>query len=180
MKFSRSFNAAAEPVTTRIYPAGMLYTLSRHEVERLQDVSRGDLAGMVRRCSLAVLNSGNESDDAEALLEQYQDFSIEVQQVNRGLRIELNNAPGSAFVDGRMIEGIRELLSAVIRDLIYFDSEISGHPHHDLGSSAGITNAVFECPKSSPTWWSAGAGIRSAAANTNTPRTAVMNWACVT
>ncbi|MBT8059284.1 MAG: DUF4478 domain-containing protein, partial [Gammaproteobacteria bacterium] len=34
----------------------MLYTLSRNEVERLQDVSRGDLAGLVRRCALAVLN----------------------------------------------------------------------------------------------------------------------------
>jgi predicted Rossmann-fold nucleotide-binding protein len=122
----------------------MLYTLSRHEVERLQDASRGDLAELVRRCSLAVLNSGNESDDAEALLEQYKDFRIEVQQVNRGLRLELTNAPGAAFVDGRIIEGIRELLSAVIRDLVYFDSEISGHPYHDLSSSSGITNAVFE------------------------------------
>ncbi len=135
---------AVEPVTTRIYPAGMLYTLSRHEVERLQDASRGDLAELVRRCSLAVLNSGSESDDAEALIQQYQDFSIDVQQVNRGLRIELTNAPGSAFVDGRIIEGIRELISAVIRDLVYFDSEISGHPYHDLESSSGITNAVFE------------------------------------
>lgn len=131
-------------VTTRIYPAGMLYTLSRQEVERLQDVSRGDLAGLVRRCALAVLNSGNESDDAEALLEQYQDFEIEVEQVNRGLRLQLINAPGTAFVDGRIIEGIREQLSSVIRDLMYFDSEIVGHPYHDLQSSSGITGAVFE------------------------------------
>ena len=116
----------------------------RHEVERLHDASRGDLAELVRRCSLAVLNSGNEGDDAEALIEQYKDFRIEVQQVNRGLRLELINAPGSAFVDGKIIEGIRELISAVIRDLVYFDSEISGHLHHDLNSSPGITNAVFE------------------------------------
>jgi hypothetical protein len=122
----------------------MLYTLSRNEVERLQDVSRGDLAGLVRRCALAVLNSGNESDDAEAQIEQFKDFQIDVQQVNRGLRLELINAPGSAFVDGRIIEGIRELLSSVIRDLIYFDSEISGHPFHDLSSGPGITSAVFE------------------------------------
>jgi predicted Rossmann-fold nucleotide-binding protein len=122
----------------------MLYTLSRHEVERLQDVSRGDLAGLLRRCALAVLNSGNESDDAEALIEQHKDFAIEVEQVNRGLRLQLTNAPGSAFVDGRMIEGIRELLSSVIRDLVYFDSELSEHPHLDLNSGPGITNAVFE------------------------------------
>ena len=122
----------------------MLNTLSRHEVERLHDASRGDLAGLLNRCTLAVLNSGNQGDDAEALLKEYRDFSIEVQQVNRGLRLQLTNAPGSAFVDGRIIEGIRELISAVIRDLVYFDSEIRGHPHHDLSTSGGITNAVFE------------------------------------
>jgi predicted Rossmann-fold nucleotide-binding protein len=131
-------------VSTRIYPAGMLYTLSRQEVERLHDVSRGDLAELVRRCALAVLNTGNESDDAEALLQQYADFQIEIQQVNRGLRLELTNAPGLAFVDGRIIEGIREQLSSVIRDLIYFDSEIKNDANHDLQSSEGITGAVFE------------------------------------
>ena len=134
----------ADSVSTRLYPAGMLNTLSRHEVERLHDASRGDLAGLLRRCALAVLNSGDQGDDAEALLAKYDDFAIEVQQVNRGLRLELVNAPGSAFVDGRIIEGIRELLSAVIRDLVYFDSEISGHPSHNLEESSGITNAVFE------------------------------------
>jgi predicted Rossmann-fold nucleotide-binding protein len=135
---------SAEPVTTKLYPAGILNTLSRNEVERLTDASQGDLAELVRRCSLAVLNSGNESDDAEALFQQFEDFHIEVQQVNRGLRLELINAPGSAFVDGQIIEGIRELISAVIRDLVYYDSEISGNTHHDLFSSSGITNAVFE------------------------------------
>jgi predicted Rossmann-fold nucleotide-binding protein len=135
---------SAASVTTRIYPAGMLYTLSRQEVERLHDVSRGDLAELVRRCALAVLNTGNESDDAEALLEQYADFRIEVEQVNRGLRLELINAPGLAFVDGRIIEGIREQLSSVVRDLVYFDSEIKNDPNHDLASGPGITGAVFE------------------------------------
>ena len=135
---------SSDSVSTRFYPAGMLNTLSRHEVERLHDASRGDLAELLRCCSLAVLNSGADSDDPEALLERYADFEIQVQSVNRGLRLELNNAPGSAFVDGRIIEGIREFLSAVIRDLVYFDSEIRGHPHHDLASSSGITNAVFE------------------------------------
>ena len=135
---------SAASVSTRVYPAGMLNTLSRREVERLQDITRGDLAELVRRCALAVLNSGNESDDAEALLQQYSDFQIEVQQVNRGLRLQLSNAPGSAFVDGRIIEGIREQLSSVIRDLVYFDSEIKGDPHHDLAESEGVTGAVFE------------------------------------
>ncbi|MEE4292677.1 MAG: nucleotide 5'-monophosphate nucleosidase PpnN [Xanthomonadales bacterium] len=143
---------SAASVSTRVYPAGMLNTLSREEVERLQDVTRGDLAELVRRCSLAVLNSGNESDDAEALLEQYRDFQVEVQQVNRGLRLQLTRAPGSAFVDGRIIEGIREQISAVIRDLVYYDSEIRNDPNHDLSRGTGITSAVFEILRNAGTF----------------------------
>ncbi len=135
---------ASDAVSTRIYPAGMLNTLSRQEVERLTDASRGNLSELLRRCALAVLNSGYVDDDAEAMLARFRDFSIEVQQVNRGLRLQLTNAPGSAFVDGRIIQGVRELLSAVIRDLVYFDSEILGNPQHDLSSSEGLTNAVFD------------------------------------
>ncbi|MDX1460640.1 MAG: nucleotide 5'-monophosphate nucleosidase PpnN, partial [Xanthomonadales bacterium] len=134
----------ADSVNARIYPAGILTTLSRLEVERLHDASRGDLAALLRRCALAVLNSGNQGDDAEALLARYRDFEIEVQQVNRGIRLELQNAPGSAFVDGLMIEGIRELLSSVIRDLVYYDTEISNNPNWALNSPAALTNAVFE------------------------------------
>jgi predicted Rossmann-fold nucleotide-binding protein len=122
----------------------MLNTLSRHEVARIQDASQGNVSGLLRRCSLAVLNSGNTSDDAEALLAQYADFAIKVEQVNRGLRLQLTNAPASAFVDGQIIEGVREFLSSVIRDLVYFDCEIYDNPHHDLGSPLGITHAVFE------------------------------------
>ena len=135
---------SAEPISARIYPAGILTVLSRSEVERLHDASRGELGELLRRCALAVLNSGNEGDDAEALLQRHKNFEIEVQQVNRGIRLELSNAPGSAFVDGIMVQGIRELLSAVLRDLVYFDTEISGNSSTDLKSQEGITNAVFE------------------------------------
>jgi predicted Rossmann-fold nucleotide-binding protein len=95
----------------------MLTTLSRKEVERLH---------------------------AEALLELYHDFEIEVEQFNRGIRLNLKNAPGLAFVDGQMIQGVREQLSAVIRDLVYFDTEIREHPRVNLAETTGITNAVFE------------------------------------
>ena len=135
---------SADPISARIYPAGILTTLSRMEVERLHDASKGELGELLRRCSLAVLNSGNEDDDAEALLRRFSDFEIEVQQVNRGIRLEISNAPGSAFVDGVMVQGIRELLSAVIRDLVYFDTEIRRNELIDLESQEGITNTVFE------------------------------------
>jgi len=142
---------SAEPISARIYPAGILTMLSRMEVERLHDASRGDLGEILRRCSLAVLNSGNESDDAEELLDRYKNFEIEIQQVNRGIRLELSNAPGSAFVDGIMVQGVRELLSAVIRDLVYFDTEINSRSNTDLESQEGITNAVFEILRNAKT-----------------------------
>ena len=142
---------SAEPISARIYPAGILTMLSRQEVERLHDASRGELGELLRRCALAVLNSGNESDDAEELLQLHKDFEIEIQQVNRGIRLELSNAPGSAFVDGIMIQGVRELLSAVIRDLVYFDTEISGRSSTDLESQEGITNTVFEILRNAKT-----------------------------
>ena len=142
---------SAEPISARIYPAGILTMLSRMEVERLHDASRGELGELLRRCALAVLNSGNEGDDAEEMLKLHRDFEIEIQQVNRGIRLELSNAPGSAFVDGIMVQGVRELLSAVIRDLVYFDTEISGRSSTDLESQEGITNAVFEILRNAKT-----------------------------
>nr|WHW29659.1 putative LOG family protein [uncultured bacterium] len=135
---------ASQPISTHVYPAGMLNTLSRKEVTRLHGASQGDLNALLRRCALAVLNSGADGDDAEALMARYKDFAIDVTQVNRGIRMDLTNAPGSAFVDGEIIRGIRELLSAVVRDIAYFDSEISGNTSYDLDRGEGITSAVFE------------------------------------
>lgn len=135
---------ASDVVNARLYPAGMLTSLSRSEVERLHDASHGELYELLRRCSLAVLNSGNESDDAEALLAEFRDFDITVEQFNRGIRLELCNAPGIAFVDGKIIEGVRELLSAVIRDLVYYDTEIGSNPAYTMETGEQITNAVFE------------------------------------
>jgi len=129
--------------STRVYPAGTLNILSREEVRRLSDATE-EVGDLLRRCSLAVLNSGNAGDDAEAMLEQFRDYSIRVQQVNRGIRLELKNAPGCAFVDGEIIYGIRELLSAVVRDIVYFHTEIRPNPYFDQSSSEGITNTVFE------------------------------------
>ncbi len=66
---------SVEPISARIYPAGILTMLSRMEVERLQQASRGEMGGLLRRCSLAVLNSGNVSDDAEELMQRYKRLS---------------------------------------------------------------------------------------------------------
>lgn len=132
-----------EKVSTRVYPAGSLNVLSREEVSRLSDATE-EVGELLRQVALAVLNSGEQGDDAEQMFETFKDFRIEVHQVNRGMRIDLENAPGCAFVDGKMIRGIRELLSAVVRDIVYFHTEIQPNPYFDLDRSEGITNTVFE------------------------------------
>ena len=60
---------------------------------------------LLRRCMLAVLNSGNDSDDALALFENYRDFDVGFLQEDRGLKVSLKKAPGIAFVDGGLVGG---------------------------------------------------------------------------
>ena len=93
-------------------------------MDQLRSSGEGGLYGLLRRCMLAVLNSGSSDDDAQALQRRYQDFSIGFIQQDQGLKVSLTSAPGRAFVDGKMIRGIRELLFAVLRDLAYTRNEI--------------------------------------------------------
>jgi len=130
-------------VDARIYPRGGLDVLSRDEVARLRDASSGGMHDLLRRCALAVLTSGSSSDDPRAARELYPDFDIQVHQQDRGVRIDLLNAPAMAFVDGEIIRGVAELLFAVVRDLAYTAIELGDRSNYDLENSAGITNAVF-------------------------------------
>jgi predicted Rossmann-fold nucleotide-binding protein len=92
---------------------------------------------------LAVLNSGSQADDARSLLERHKNFDLGFIQQDRGLKLSLHAAPGRAFVDGKMIRGIRELLFAVLRDIVYTRNEIVDSGRFDLQSGGGITDAVF-------------------------------------
>ena len=92
---------------------------------------------------LAVLNSDSTTDDARALLRTYRDFEVGFIRQDRGLKVSLKNAPADAFVDGTMIRGTRELLSAVLRDIVFTRNEIIDSGRFDLSTSGGITNAVF-------------------------------------
>jgi len=128
---------------TIIEPSGRLEVLSKLEVGQLLNNSTGGLYQIFRSCSLAVLNCDGDIDDGRVLLERYKDFEIHVRQVERGIKLELVNAPASAFVDGQMIKGIHEHLFSVLRDIVFIHDEINNNRNIDLGSSKGITNAVF-------------------------------------
>ncbi|QJQ97212.1 LOG family protein [Halomonas sp. PA5] len=130
-------------MSTIISPEGSLEVLSQHEVNRLRDTSTSGLHELLRRCALAVLNCGNPTDDGREVMETYHDFDIEVIQQDRGIRLKLTNAPVDAFVDGKMIRGIRELLSSVLRDIVYVYNEIQTQKRFDLDTGEGTTNAIF-------------------------------------
>lgn len=137
-----------DKMDTEIGPRGTLELLSQREVEALtSSAQQVKLSGLFRRCALAVLNTGSTSDDAAAIFDAYDDFSIEVTGRTRGLKLVIKNAPASAFVEGRMVEGIRQHLFAVLRDIVYIGTDISNTDLFDLDRSEGITDAVFHILK---------------------------------
>ncbi len=104
---------------TQLNPVGNMNILSQAEVDQLQRSSTSELYNLYRNCSLAVLNAGSHTDDAEIIYQQHKEFTIEVLRRERGVKIDLKNPPKDAFVDGKIIRGIREHLSAVLRDILF-------------------------------------------------------------
>jgi predicted Rossmann-fold nucleotide-binding protein len=126
-----------------VMPEGSLEVLSQHEVDRLLSAGDAGQRDVLRRCALAVLNVGSQTDNARDVLEQHSDFEVRIIQQERGIKLALTNAPADAFVDGEMIRGIRELLFAVVRDIVYVSSEVEIPRRLDFETSDGKTNAVF-------------------------------------
>ena len=128
----------------RIFPEGSLDILSRHEVSCLRDAGAGGLNELWRQCSLAVLNAGSEEDDINEILGRDREFRITVEGEEGGIVVDLKNAPESAFVDGKMIRGIREHLFAVLRDLLYTHETILTGAGFAPADSHSLTDAVFK------------------------------------
>jgi pyrimidine/purine-5'-nucleotide nucleosidase len=133
----------SEFVDARVGPRGSLENLSQTEIAKLLDTGQGGLYPLFRRCALAVLNSGAPTDNAKEIFDRYRDFEIRIVRHPWGVKLEVQNAPASAFVDGEMIRGIKEHLFAVLRDVVFISNEIMASGRFDLADSASITNAVF-------------------------------------
>jgi len=108
-----------------VAPEGHLEVLSRQEIAKLLDNSQTGLHQLFRNCALAVLASADYMDDGKALMEAYPNFDIRIVHRERGIKLELSNAPASAFVDGRMILGMREHLFAALRDILFTSTELA-------------------------------------------------------
>ncbi|WP_067521130.1 nucleotide 5'-monophosphate nucleosidase PpnN [Endozoicomonas ascidiicola] len=131
-------------VSTTVNPVGTMRVLSSREVHSLQDNSKAGLHRLFRQCALAVLSDEMEGDSAEELLQSYTDFDIRIIQEHRGLKLELINAPASAFVDNKLIRGVRENLFSVLRDILYVSSLVPHKENDEAVSSSDITHQVFE------------------------------------
>ena len=131
-------------VHARVSPEGSLEILSSKEVNQLKDEGEGGLYRLFRQCALAVLNSGAVSDDSKAIMETYHNFDLGLLQQPRGIKVELHNAPPKAFVDGRMIRGIREHLFSVLRDIVYANSILATSNWYSPERSEDVTNLVFQ------------------------------------
>ena len=128
---------------TQVSPAGSMDLLSQLEVAQLKNKASSTLYQLYRNCSLAVLNSGSQTDDSKELLEKYRDFEIAVVRRERGIKLELTNPPEHAFVDGQIIKGLQEHLFSVLRDIVYVNMQIVNLPRLDLTNSSHITDVVF-------------------------------------
>jgi predicted Rossmann-fold nucleotide-binding protein len=125
-----------------VRPTSSLKLLSHNEIDGVM-ASNDVVAQVFRECALAVLNTGNERDDAAEVLAAYEDFDIQVVSESRGIKLEVSNSPATAFVDGRMIRGIQDHLFAVLRDVVFAHHKLSRGGAVTMEAGAAITDQVF-------------------------------------
>jgi hypothetical protein len=128
---------------TYVNPVGSMALLSQLEVDQLQQAASGEIYQLYRNCSLAVLNSGSQTDSSKEILEKYKNFAINIISRERGAKLELFHAPESAFVDGELIRGLQEHLFSVLRDILYVSNKLDTDFSLNISDSAHITNLVF-------------------------------------
>lgn len=129
-------------INAQVSPKGSLEVLSHREVQQLSEAGTGSIYQLFRQCALAILNTGAHVDNAKTILDAYRDFEVRIHQQDRGVRLELLNAPADAFVDGEMLASTREMLFSALRDIVYTENELD-NLQIDLDSSSGITDYVF-------------------------------------
>ena len=128
----------------QINPVGNMNLLSQLEVNRLQQSTDSELHTLFRNCVLAVLNAGCTTDNAEEIYQRYQNFSIQVLRRERGIKLDLNHPPFEAFVDGKIIKGVQEQVSAVLRDILFIHDRYCDSADELISESEQITHSVFD------------------------------------
>lgn len=128
----------------QLNPLGAMALLSQLEVDRLKNNTSTDAFALFRNCCLAVLNVGSHTDSSSEIYDQFKNFEVNLLARERGIKIELFNPPESAFVDGQIIRGIHEHLFAVLRDILFFHTQLTHANRLDLQNSDHITHTVYD------------------------------------
>ncbi len=130
------------PVTEITAQSG-LELLTNDEIAQLSKDTNGDEFQLLKKCILAVLNSGEATDDVYHVHTLLTDFDVEILQLNKGLKLKIYNAPESAFVEGKMIKGLHEQVFSVLRDIVFLKQELEFNTRIDFQTKRGISNAIF-------------------------------------
>ncbi len=120
-----------------------LQFLSQTEVVELLEnkIKKHDFFDLFKNCALAVLHCGKKKRGE--MIKNDQNFEIDILQQVKGIQLKLSNIPKEALVDNLLIEGVKEFLFSVLRDLFYFYSKLKQRTQFHLKDSANITNFVF-------------------------------------
>ena len=133
-----------EVVDASVGPRGSLETLSQSEIDVLLNTGQGGIHPLFRKCALAVLNSGSDSDNAKELFERYRDFDVKVVRHPWGIRLRdpqragqrLRRRPDDPRHQGAPVRGAARRGLHRARDRTRAAASTST-------DSTDITNAVF-------------------------------------
>lgn len=128
--------------TTIINPTQNLALLNQQEIETLRQSKDTELYNLFKACALAVLSADETTDDPDELLKRNKDFDIDILRKNRGIQLKLTNAPDTAFVDGKIIEGVKQNLFSVARDILHINSKLE-NGRLKFSNKEDTTNSVF-------------------------------------
>jgi len=98
-----------EFVDARVGPRGSLENLSQAEIAKLLDSSQGGLYDLFRKCALAVLNSGADTDNAKEIFDRYRDFNIEIVRHAWGIKLQIRDG-----FDGYLVDSVEECAQRTI------------------------------------------------------------------
>ncbi|MCH9671623.1 MAG: nucleotide 5'-monophosphate nucleosidase PpnN [Gammaproteobacteria bacterium] len=109
------------------------------EIAALCDASRTALHDQFRRCALAVLNSETHGSPAHG----EKGFGIALSPNYGSIDVHFKNPPPAAFVDGELMRGVQEHLIAVLRDVLFVQSDLFAENRYDDAHPEQTTSAVY-------------------------------------
>jgi hypothetical protein len=109
-------------INASVSPKGSLETLSQREVQQLSEVGPAASTPCSASAPWPSSTPARMSTTPRPSSTPTSDFEVRIHQQDRGVRLELLNAPADAFVDGEMIASTREMLFSALRDIVYTET----------------------------------------------------------